>query len=58
MSSKHGGPKGSVSLLITGDEEGPAINGTVKLLEWAAARARSGMPRSSASRPIRTRSAT
>ena len=24
--------------LITGDEEGPAINGTVKLLEWAAAR--------------------
>lgn len=25
----------SVSLLITGDEEGPAINGTVKLLEWA-----------------------
>jgi succinyl-diaminopimelate desuccinylase len=26
---------GSVSLLITGDEEGPAINGTVKLLEWA-----------------------
>ena len=35
---KHGGPKGSVSLLITGDEEGPAINGTVKLLEWAASR--------------------
>ncbi len=31
-------PKGSVSLLITGDEEGPAVNGTVKLLEWAAAR--------------------
>lgn len=27
---------GSVSLLITGDEEGPAINGTVKLLDWAA----------------------
>jgi succinyl-diaminopimelate desuccinylase len=25
---------GSVSLLITGDEEGPAINGTVKMLEW------------------------
>lgn len=35
---KHGGPKGSVSLLITGDEEGPAINGTVKLLQWAAAK--------------------
>jgi succinyl-diaminopimelate desuccinylase len=33
-----GGPKGSVSLLITGDEEGPAINGTTKLLEWAAKR--------------------
>ncbi|TKT75000.1 succinyl-diaminopimelate desuccinylase [Aquamicrobium sp. LC103] len=33
---KHGGPRGSVSLLITGDEEGPAINGTVKLLDWAA----------------------
>lgn len=29
---------GSVSLLITGDEEGPAINGTVKLLAWAAGR--------------------
>lgn len=32
-----GGPRpGSISLLITGDEEGPAINGTVKLLEWMA----------------------
>ncbi|KEG15820.1 succinyl-diaminopimelate desuccinylase [Bartonella bacilliformis] len=28
--------KGAMSLLITGDEEGPAINGTVKLLKWAA----------------------
>jgi len=37
----HGRPKGSVSLLITGDEEGPAINGTAKLLEWAAARGES-----------------
>ena len=27
-------PKGSISLLITGDEEGPAIDGTVKVLEW------------------------
>jgi len=26
--------KGSISLLITGDEEGPAINGTIKLLQW------------------------
>ena len=33
---KHGKPKGSLSFLITGDEEGPAINGTIKLLQWAA----------------------
>lgn len=26
--------EGSISLLITGDEEGPAINGTIKMLEW------------------------
>ncbi len=31
-------PKGSISFLITGDEEGPSINGTKKLLAWAAAR--------------------
>ena len=30
---------GSIALLITGDEEGPAINGTAKLLDWAKARA-------------------
>ncbi len=29
---------GSIGFLITGDEEGPAINGSVKLLEWAHAR--------------------
>ncbi|MCF6322645.1 MAG: succinyl-diaminopimelate desuccinylase [Rhizobiaceae bacterium] len=29
------GPKGSISFLITGDEEGPSINGTDKLLKWA-----------------------
>ena len=35
----HGGkPKGSISFLITGDEEDVAVNGTVKLLQWAAAR--------------------
>lgn len=28
------GGAGSISLLITGDEEGPAINGTRKLLTW------------------------
>ncbi|GAA3058498.1 succinyl-diaminopimelate desuccinylase [Rhizobium viscosum] len=35
---KHGAPKGSISFLITGDEEGPSINGTSKLLQWAAER--------------------
>lgn len=33
-----GAVPGSIVFLITGDEEGPAVNGTVKLLEWAAAR--------------------
>src|SRR5258708_1685346 len=27
-------PNGSVSLLITGDEEGDAVNGTAKVLDW------------------------
>ncbi len=31
-------PQGSISLLITGDEEGVAINGTKKVLDWLAAR--------------------
>src|SRR6195952_3084163 len=30
--------KGSISFLITGDEEDVALNGTIKLLQWAAAR--------------------
>jgi succinyl-diaminopimelate desuccinylase len=35
----HGGkPKGSISFLITGDEEDVAVNGTIKLLQWVAAR--------------------
>ena len=35
----HGGqPRGSIGFLITGDEEGPSVNGTVKVLEWAHAR--------------------
>src|SRR6202451_3321954 len=35
----HGGkPKGSISFLITGDEEDIAVNGTIKLLQWVAAR--------------------
>jgi succinyl-diaminopimelate desuccinylase len=29
---------GSISLLITGDEEGPSINGTMKVLDWLKAR--------------------
>jgi succinyl-diaminopimelate desuccinylase len=31
-------PQGTISFLITGDEEGVAVNGTVKLLQWAAER--------------------
>jgi succinyl-diaminopimelate desuccinylase len=38
LAANGGKPKGSISFLITGDEEGVAINGTVKLLRWAAAR--------------------
>jgi succinyl-diaminopimelate desuccinylase len=34
----NGAPKGSISFLITGDEEDVAVNGTIKLLQWAAAR--------------------
>jgi succinyl-diaminopimelate desuccinylase len=30
--------RGSIAFLITGDEEGIAVNGTPKLLQWAAAR--------------------
>jgi succinyl-diaminopimelate desuccinylase len=30
--------RGSISFLITGDEEGPSINGTMKVLDWTAAR--------------------
>ncbi|MGL4811095.1 MAG: succinyl-diaminopimelate desuccinylase [Beijerinckiaceae bacterium] len=35
---RHEKPSGSIGFLITGDEEGPAVNGTVKLLQWAHAR--------------------
>ena len=37
---RHGGslPRGSLSFLITGDEEGPSINGTIKVLQWLKAR--------------------
>ncbi|PPQ34359.1 succinyl-diaminopimelate desuccinylase [Rhodopila globiformis] len=33
----QGQPRGSISFLITGDEEGPAVDGTVKVLEWMQA---------------------
>lgn len=35
---KGGRVPGSISLLITGDEEGVAVNGTVRVLEWLKAR--------------------
>jgi succinyl-diaminopimelate desuccinylase len=38
LAANGGKPKGSISLLITGDEEGVAVNGSVKLLKWAADR--------------------
>ena len=34
-----GRPRGSISLLITGDEEGVSINGTRKMLTWMGAQA-------------------
>ena len=38
LAANGGKPKGSISFLITGDEEGVAVNGSPKLLKWAAAR--------------------
>ena len=38
LAANGGRPKGSISLLITGDEESVALNGTIKLLKWAAER--------------------
>ena len=38
LAAHWGKPKGSTSFLITGDEEGIAVNGSVKLLKWAAGR--------------------
>lgn len=32
--AKHPSHKGAIALLITSDEEGPAIHGTVKVMEW------------------------
>jgi succinyl-diaminopimelate desuccinylase len=38
LAAHAGKPKGSISFLMTGDEEGVAVNGSVKLLKWAAER--------------------
>src|SRR5207244_8729739 len=38
LAARRGKPKGSISFLITGDEEGIAVNGTVKLIKWAVER--------------------
>lgn len=34
LAENNGSFSGSISLLITGDEEGDAINGTIKVLDW------------------------
>jgi len=38
LDDRGAGFDGSISLLITGDEEGPAVNGTRKMLDWLEAR--------------------
>jgi succinyl-diaminopimelate desuccinylase len=38
IAANNGKIKGSISFLITGDEESVAVNGTIKLLKWAAER--------------------
>ena len=51
LEERGAGFPGSISLLITGDEEGAALNGTRKVLDWLANAARCSTPASSASRP-------
>jgi succinyl-diaminopimelate desuccinylase len=41
LAARGGKPKGSISFLITGDEESIAVNGTVKLIAWARERGES-----------------
>jgi succinyl-diaminopimelate desuccinylase len=38
LADNGGRPKGSISFLITGDEEDVSVNGTIKLLQWVSAR--------------------
>src|SRR6266498_3342866 len=42
LAARGGRPNGSISFLITGDEEGIAVNGTVKLIKWAVERGEIG----------------
>ena len=37
IAERKGAINGSISMLITGDEEGPSINGTMKVLDWMQA---------------------
>jgi len=37
IQASGGLPRGSLSFLVTGDEEGPGVNGTPKVLEWMRA---------------------
>lgn len=41
LAASGGAPRGSISFLITGDEEGPAINGTRKVVAWLRERGES-----------------
>jgi len=38
IAQSRGKFEGSISFIITGDEEGPSINGTMKMLDWLKAR--------------------
>ena len=38
LADRSGNAKGSLSFLITGDEEGASVNGTIKVLDWLKAR--------------------
>ena len=38
LAAGGGNTPGSISLLITGDEEGDSVNGTIKVLDWLKAR--------------------
>ena len=41
LAARGGSPRGSISFLITGDEEDVSVNGTIKLLQWARERGHS-----------------